>query len=99
MALRPLGIVKEIVEAAGMGISYVYDDLVFVDHNAFLLQFTDGAGELLVRVNRCTGGNELDAASVRLKQEASIREMTFIDGGRFEISQDDDDKIRIEFID
>lgn len=44
MGLKPLGRVKDIVEAAGMTISYVYEDLVFIDHNAFLLQFTERIG-------------------------------------------------------
>lgn len=40
MPERKLGVVKDIVEAAGMGIAHVYEDLVFLNHNAFLLQFT-----------------------------------------------------------
>lgn len=39
--LMKLGVVKEIVEATGMGVSYAYEDLIFLDHNALLLQFTD----------------------------------------------------------
>lgn len=41
MGLRPLGIAKEIVETLRLEITYTYDDLVFVEHNAFLLQFDD----------------------------------------------------------
>ena len=97
MELRPLGIVKEIVEAVGMDISYMYEDLVFIDHNAFLLQFTDDTGVVLIRVNRSARENELEGAIARLKKEAAAKEMVFIDGGRYEISQDGDDNLRIEF--
>jgi hypothetical protein len=51
MSLKPLGIVTEIVESAGMGISYAYEDLVFLEHNAFLLQFTANDKELLIHTN------------------------------------------------
>jgi DNA-binding IclR family transcriptional regulator len=44
MTLKPLGQVKELVESLGMEISYAYEDLVFLQHNGFLLQFDDGNG-------------------------------------------------------
>ena len=63
MRLKPLGVVKEIVEAAGMGISYVYDDLVFIDHNALLLQFAGNDWEILIHINQEASGLELRAVS------------------------------------
>ncbi len=39
MKMFPLGIVKEIVEAVGLGLEYNYEDLVFVEKNMFLIQF------------------------------------------------------------
>jgi len=43
--LHPLGIIKNLVEAVGLDITYTYEDLLFIEHNAFLLQMseTDGA--------------------------------------------------------
>ena len=67
MNLKPLGIVKTIVEAAGMGISYAYDDLVFLDHNAFLLQFTDNDKEILIHTNSEAEGGEINDSVARLK--------------------------------
>lgn len=43
---RPLGIVTEIIERMGLEVSYSYEDLVFVSHNAFLFRFGE-QGELL----------------------------------------------------
>ncbi|UZJ42264.1 hypothetical protein OO006_04635 [Prosthecochloris sp. SCSIO W1101] len=38
---RALGIVREIVTELRHDITYASEDLVFIDHNAYLLQFTD----------------------------------------------------------
>jgi hypothetical protein len=36
--LKPLGIIKEMLDGIGFEITYAYDDLIFIEHNAFLLQ-------------------------------------------------------------
>nr|WP_321452786.1 hypothetical protein [uncultured Carboxylicivirga sp.] len=38
---RSLSEIKELIEDLGFAISYPYDDLVFIDSNAFLVQFDD----------------------------------------------------------
>ena len=98
MNLRPLGIVKTIVESAGMGISYAYDDLVFLDHNAFLLQFTDNDKEILIHANSEAEGREIRDSIARLKNVAAAHEITFTDGGLYTLTQADDENIRIEFL-
>lgn len=43
MKFRNLEAVREIVkDATGLDITYAYDDLVFPEHMAFLIQFDDG---------------------------------------------------------
>ena len=97
MSLKPLGMVKTIVEAAGMGISYAYDDLVFLEHNSFLLQFTDNDREFTIHVN-----SEADEATVhsdieRLQEVALNHTMQFTRGGLYTLIPDGEDTIRIEF--
>ena len=36
--LKPLGIIKEMLNGIGFEVTYAYDDLIFIEHNAFLLQ-------------------------------------------------------------
>lgn len=36
--LKPLGIIKDMLDGIGFEITYAYDDLIFIEHNAFLLQ-------------------------------------------------------------
>lgn len=97
MGLKPLGKVKTIVEAAGMGISYAYDDLVFLEHNSFLLQFTDNDREITVHVN-----SEADEATVhcdieRLQEAACNHTMQCARGGHYTLVPEGEDSIRIEF--
>lgn len=99
MGIRQLGIVKEIVESAGMGISYTYEDLVLIEHNAFLLQFTDKDNELLIHINQEAEGSVIQGDIARLKAEASARKMIFRDGTYYAISQGDDENITLEFAD
>ncbi len=48
MSYRDLEKVRVIVkEATNIDISYAYDDLVFPDHTAFIIQFTDAESKVL----------------------------------------------------
>ncbi|MCU4162867.1 hypothetical protein [Carboxylicivirga caseinilyticus] len=38
---RSLTEIKDLIEDLGFAISYPYDDLIFIDSNAFLVQFDD----------------------------------------------------------
>ncbi len=98
MSLKQLGVVKNIVESAGMGISYAYDDLVFIDHNAFLLQFTDNNSELMIHVNSEVDESAIQADIIRLKAEATAQKMSLRGGKKYTLSQGDDENIRLEFI-
>ena len=83
MSLKPLGIVTEIVESAGMGISYAYEDLVFLEHNAFLLEFTANDKELLIHINSEAEESEIKDSIARLKNIAAAHGLIFTDGGRY----------------
>ncbi|MCI5148761.1 MAG: hypothetical protein D3916_05115 [Candidatus Electrothrix sp. MAN1_4] len=93
-----LGVIKEIVEATGMGISYAYEDLVFLDHNALLLQFTDASDKVVMHINQEADTELIQASIAALKKAAQEREMTFLDGYTYALTQGEDEQISIEFI-
>lgn len=97
MNLKPLGLVTEIVESAGMGISYAYEDLVFLEHNAFLLEFTANDTELLIHINSEAKESEVKDFVARLQNIGAAHGLTFTNGGRYTLTQADDENIRIEF--
>ena len=41
MPFRSIVNIKTIIEHSGLSISYLYDDLIFVKHNAYILRFDD----------------------------------------------------------
>lgn len=98
MSLKPLGVVKDVVEAAGMSISYAYEDLVFLEHNSFLLQFTDNDREVQVHVNVEADKEMVNADIEKLQGVARGHEMNFISGNLYTLTQGDDENINIEFV-
>ncbi len=97
MSNRKLGEVREALTAAGMDLSYAYEDLVFLEHNGFLLQFTEKENELLIHKNDEANGDELTLAITLLQQKAAELGLTMNVGGRYRLCQGDDETIQIEF--
>ena len=98
MGLKKLGVVKDIVDSIGMGISYAYEDLVFLQHNALLLQFAKDDNTVIVHRNREAEEPAVSEAVEELKRAATAHEMTFVDGSLYELTQADDENLRIEFL-
>ena len=48
---KPLGKITALLADLGLEVTYAYDDLVFVQHSAFLLQFTDKRNLLKLYTN------------------------------------------------
>lgn len=86
MSLRPLGIAQEIVNDLKFEVVYAYDDLVFVEHNTFLLQFDD-ARKNHFRVYFNAECEEDTAARLEqaLTAAAKARECTIENCGGFEL--------------
>lgn len=99
MGLRPLGKVKELVESIGMGVSYAYEDLVFLEHNAFLLQFDDDNNEsLLVHSNEEAESEEAAEGLVRLERAAPAFALKIKRGQRYRLAWAGEEKISLEFL-
>lgn len=99
MSLKPLGVVKEIVESAGMDLSYAYDDLVFVSHNAFLIQFTPKSSEFIVHVNKDADEAEVLKSIGLMNNAAAARDVAIQRGRYYTLVQADDENVRLEFMD
>ncbi len=86
MSLRPLGLATEIIDDLKLEVTYAYEDLVFVEHNTFLLQFDDAQKKnFRIYFNvECEAGT-----AARLEQAlsaaAKARECSIENCGRFEL--------------
>lgn len=88
MAYRPLGLVREMLETMGLELTYAYDDLVFVGHNAFLLQFEDAGETVGLHVNAECPAGEVDGLVARALRAGSGAGLKVVVRGRYEISAD-----------
>ena len=88
MKFRPLGIVKEIIEAIGMEVTYTYDDLVFIEPNTIIVQFDDKDKKNL---NLYFNVDCEDAAAEKIEKKlnnaAVEREFSITNVGKFEMAQ------------
>ncbi len=98
MTTRPLGIVKNIVEAAGMDISYVYEDLIALNHTGLLLQFTDDEKQLLIHINADADAEELVDVLVHLTKVAEDHGMLFGKGHFYKLQEGEKETLKIDFI-
>ncbi len=48
IALRPLGKLMNLIESSGYQLEYQYEDLVFVNHTAFLFRFDEHDSNLVL---------------------------------------------------
>lgn len=98
MTIRALGTIREIMESTGHNLSYAYEDLIFPEHNAFLLQFTDKEQEVLIHINEEANEGELAPSLVLLQEKAKDNRMDFSKADYYRLSQADEENINIEFI-
>ena len=98
MAERKLGVVREIVESIGMEISHVYEDLVFLNHNGFLLRFSDKENSVYVHRNCEAEEQALEDALGVLIDAATRQDMVFVEGVPYTITQAGEEELRIEFV-
>ena len=93
----PLGKITAILADLGLEVTYAYDDLVFVQHSAFLLQFTDEPKILKLFTNsEC---DQVDANAAASSIVLAFDKDGFIanPSGRYTLTQNEDQTIRLEF--
>lgn len=97
---RPLVLIHEVINAIGLEITYMYEDLVYIEHNAFLLQMGDSGEIVNIYFNTDSIIEERDAITARLQAEGRPRQLSMIRKGCFTMTQKPDgENIQIEFFD
>lgn len=97
MEQRQLGKITALLADLGLEVTYAYDDLVFVQHSAFILQFTDIPAQLKLFINtECDPAEANDTASNII---LSFDKAGFIvmPVGRFFLTPNEDQTLNIEF--
>jgi hypothetical protein len=97
-SLPPIGKVMNWLEAAGFEVSYLYEDLIFVESNAFLIRFepTESQSISIYTNFECDASKALELGQL-LIGEAQKHELMPVLKGVFTLSQRNDDEIDIKF--
>jgi hypothetical protein len=95
--LRPLGTVMELIESIGHEVTYAYEDLVFVDHNHFLLQFGKEARSLDLFINTECSADEAKSISAKMISSAPPMGLVINPKGTYTMNEADDNSLQITF--
>jgi hypothetical protein len=94
---RPLGIVKGALEPLDVEVTYVYEDLIFIKHNHFLLQFGEVGEKMFFHRNSEIDIDEamrqFEIISTSLSEEGL--DLTY--QGRYLLEEKDDGTMSLEF--
>lgn len=91
--VRPFNLVKDIINSCSLDISYFYDDLIFSDHNIFILQFDDNSPEVLnLYFNKDCEFDTKISLKDNLYREAEDRGIIMQDRGQFFLEEDQEKK-------
>ena len=98
--IRPLGKVRDIVQATGLDIAYAYDDLVFSENSVFVIRFDENIAEKLhLYFNVDCHPSESKVIEHRLKIAGKIAEFEIASAGLFAVNQiEGKEEITINFI-
>lgn len=96
--LPPLGRVMNWLDGAGFSVSYTYEDLVFVESNAFLVRFDQQKPETIyVHFNIDCSKSKMVDLERSLKHEARRHQLKAVRDSNFALSQKSDEEIDIRF--
>lgn len=95
---RPLGTVKEMLEQIGMEVSYAYEDLVFLAHNRFLLQFGKVGEVVFFYANIETPVDEAGRLFGQVVSAAAQHGLAVLQRGGYRISAEEGERLNLEFL-
>ena len=96
---RPLGLVKEMLEQIGMEVTYAYEDLVFIRHNHFLLQFGRTGEDLVFSANVETDAETTHNLFTVVQEAATRQGILLRHGNRYRLTAGDEGNLALAFVD
>lgn len=97
MEKRPLGKITALLADRGLEVTYAYDDLVFIQHSAFILQFTDDPAQLKLFINTECDSEEADRVASNIVLEFDKADFNVTPVGRFFLTPNEDQTLNVEF--
>ncbi len=95
---RPISRVQQLLEEIGLEMTYAYQDLVFAEHNAFLLQFGKNGEDVFLHFNIESDLSKRDEIAEKLKDAGKRRELIITRKGLYSLVQTEEEKMKLTFI-
>lgn len=87
---RPLGLIASALENAGFQQTFIYEDLVFVKYNAFLLRMEENGASVSLFFNVDSEMDKREHIAHRIKQSGSSCNLDVIQRGTYRLTPDDE---------
>lgn len=94
---RPITRIELVVKAVGLEISYAYDDLVFVDHSAFLLRMGAEGKDVIIHFNEESLPEERPAMAHKIIEAGKNQELSISVGSLFSLKQKEGEELELTF--
>lgn len=98
---RELTKIKELIEELGFTLSYPFDDLLFIDSNAFLIQYNDEQiNSFFLYFNDSLAQKAQDDLTDRITTLAMKKKMQITAKGQFQLTQKvgSEEELELKFI-
>jgi hypothetical protein len=96
---RPLGILKTVVEHLGFQVTHCYEDLVFIEHNAFLLRMEEQGEEVSLFFNSESDVDKRVEIADLFRAEGKLHQLVISSPGTYQmIPNEADGTIHLEFL-
>lgn len=89
---RPLGLIKDMLTSLGLELTYAYEDLVFVQHNAFLLQFEDATETVAMHINVECPPDQVDGLAESVIAAGAKVDLRVVMRGRYAIAANEEEE-------
>ncbi len=97
--LRPLGEIIQLAEEMSLDVTYVYDDLVFIQHNAFMFQYLDN-GIIALYFNQECPAQDAQRIETQILRLGAQKKLAIERKGTFALKQKEgEENLEIKFFD
>ncbi len=96
---RPLGILKTALESLGYQVTHCYEDLVFIEHNAFLLRMEEKGEKVSLFFNTESESEKRAGIAKALTSAGNHHRLAITRLGAYRMTPNEEDKsISLEFM-
>lgn len=95
---RPIGLIANAVEEAGLNVSYFYENLIFVESNVILLKMCEDPKEVLLYSNENCAESDAKDLEIRIAFAARKEGLQVSYSGKFKLDQLQNKEVKITFL-